>query len=556
LNHGTLISGTAYDTGKVGQAFNLDGVNDRVQVADSESLKLTASMTIEAWVKADALPVQQGEIFFRGDDRGGQDPYSLSLQSNGSLRWEVVSLTDAMNISTPMQLGELVHVAATLDDASGAMRLYVNGVQAAQTITTVRPFRDLDPGSNPGIGIGNHGGYPNTPHNFPWDGLIDELSVYNRALTAAEIAGIYNAGSDGKIKSPIYFTADTPSVAEGPDGTTTSAVFTIQRVGSTAGQATVNWSTTNGTATAGVDYVATSGQEIFQDGEAQKTVTVTVNGDNVSEPNETIELVLSTSTPGYGVGGGQATILDDDPGIAIGDATVAEGAPSTFLGEFVSAFSGGLARTGNAIFGPDGHLYVASRDNDSVLRYDGQSGDFLDVVVPSGAEGLDHPWFLAFGPDDKLYVAGLWSENIVRYDPASGVVDTFIPSGGALHAPKGMVFDADGNLYVANSDLGTTDTSLGQDQVLKFAGPGGGPLGEPAGTLLSVFIAPGSGGLDNPNHLAFRGGHLYVTNTRAATASIDTTPLPARSWMCLFRPGAADWTCRTISSSGPTATCM
>ncbi|MSR60203.1 MAG: LamG domain-containing protein, partial [Planctomycetaceae bacterium] len=182
-NNGALINGATYSAGQMGQAFSFDGVNDRVQVADSASLKLTASMSIEGWVKADSVPVpgQQGEILFRGDDRGGLDPYSLSVQSSGGLRFEVVSLSAAVSVSTPMPLGQFVHIAATLDDASGAMSLYLNGVLMSQTTTTVRPFGDLDPASNPSIGIGNHGGYPTSPHNFPFAALIDELKVYDQA---------------------------------------------------------------------------------------------------------------------------------------------------------------------------------------------------------------------------------------------------------------------------------------------------------------------------------------------------------------------------------------
>src|SRR5205823_976257 len=147
-------------------------------------------------------------------------------------------------------------------------KLYINGSLADQAVTTVRPFRDLDPVSNPGIGIGNTGAYPTTPYNYPFNGLIDELSVYNRALTAGEVQGIYSAGADGKIKSPNYFAADYPSVLEGPAATTTPVTYTIRRVGSLAGQAVVNWTTADGTATAGSDYVAASGQIVFQDGES------------------------------------------------------------------------------------------------------------------------------------------------------------------------------------------------------------------------------------------------------------------------------------------------
>ena len=103
-------------------------------------------------------------------------------------------------------------MAATLDDATGAMKLYMNGELVAQTVTTVRPFGDLDPASNPGVGIGNHGGYPTTPHNFPFDGLIDELSVYNRALTAGEIQGIYKPAATARSRARTTSSA-TPSVS-------------------------------------------------------------------------------------------------------------------------------------------------------------------------------------------------------------------------------------------------------------------------------------------------------------------------------------------------------
>ena len=90
-------------------------------------------------------------------------------------------------------------------------------------------------------------------------------------------------------------------MTEGPSGTTTTATFTIKRVGSLAGQAVVNWATADNTASAGSDYVAASGQVVFQDGESQKTVQVTVKGDDVPEPDESFWLNLSTTASGYAV---------------------------------------------------------------------------------------------------------------------------------------------------------------------------------------------------------------------------------------------------------------
>jgi len=105
------------------------------------------------------------------------------------------------------------------------------------------------------------------------------------------------------------------------------ATFTLKRVGNLSGQVTVNWTTGNNAAAAGSNYVASSGQVVFQDGEAQKTVTVTVNGDSAAESNETFQLLLSTTPPGYAVGVGQAIIVDDDVGISVDDATATEGEP-------------------------------------------------------------------------------------------------------------------------------------------------------------------------------------------------------------------------------------
>lgn len=312
LNNATLMNGATFAPGEVGQAFQFDGVDDVAQVTDSDSLKLTGSMTIEAWVRVDAYPqsvVGHGEIFFRGDDRTGLDPYSLSIEPDGSVQFQIQSLTAVAQVRAAIPLGQFMHVAATLDDASGVMRLYINGELQAQTETTVRPFGDLDPASNPGVGIGNNGGFPGTTQNRPFDGLIDELTIYNRALSPDEVQRIYAAGSDGKIKSTNYFASDFPTATEGPGSV---VIFTITRAGDLSGEAIVNWSTADGTAKAGTDYVLASGQLVFADGESQKTVEITLIDDSTPEPSRTFGLVLSTPTPGYEAADGQATILDDD----------------------------------------------------------------------------------------------------------------------------------------------------------------------------------------------------------------------------------------------------
>jgi outer membrane protein assembly factor BamB len=505
LNNATLYSGTKYAAGIVGQAFSFDGVNDRAQVADADSLKFTASMSIEGWIKVNGFPsgtngVVHGEILFRGDDRGGLDPYSLSVEPNGTLNFLITPDNGpGVNLSAPIATGQWIHVAATLDDATGAMQLYENGALVAHLVTTARAFRDLDPGSNPSIGIGNHGGYPSTPHNLPFNGLIDELTVYDRALTSGEILGIYKAGSSGKVLSPLV--VDFPSAVEGAIGMTTPITFTLTRTGSLSGPLTVNWTTADDTATAGSDYIAASGTVTFAAGQATQTVQVTANGDNTPEPDETFKLILmpAGSTPIMSLG----TILNDDAGISVNNVAVTEGNTHfASLGALVDqAGNGGLSLATGMVFGPDGNLYVGSFNSSEVLRYNATTGAFLGAFVTAGSGGLQGPAVdgLIFRGDGKLYVGSRNGNSVLRYDATTGAfLDTFVTANsGGLSTVKGMVFGPDGNLYVS---------SAGTNQVLRYDGTTGAFLGD--------FVASGSGGLSNPRYLTFRpDGDLYVSSS-------------------------------------------
>jgi hypothetical protein len=188
-NTGVLTGAASFGAGAVGQAFKFGGVTDSVRLADSLSLTITRSLTISAYVYVNAFPAStsaQGCIVFRGDQRPGFDPYVLSVQPSGLLTFHVATIVNGVDsgidLTAGIASGQWVAVTATLDDATGVMSLYENGFLVNRTVTPVRPFATLDPGQNPGVGIGNHSGQPMSTQHQPFNGLIDEVKIYNTVV--------------------------------------------------------------------------------------------------------------------------------------------------------------------------------------------------------------------------------------------------------------------------------------------------------------------------------------------------------------------------------------
>jgi hypothetical protein len=188
-----------YAAGVAGQAFACDpdnypyGTYAGIQVPDSPAYALTNALSIEGWIRPRGNSYC---IFWRGDNRPGLDPYLLGMWGNNQIKFQICDQAgNTVTVGTTLNYNQWVHVAATLDGSTGTMSIYTNGVLADQTLTSIRPFGDLIPGDSPGVGIGNlnDGG-----NNFPFIGDIDEISLYNRALSAAEVQAIYIAGSAGK----------------------------------------------------------------------------------------------------------------------------------------------------------------------------------------------------------------------------------------------------------------------------------------------------------------------------------------------------------------------
>ena len=133
-------------------------------------------------------------------------------------------------------------------------------------------------------------------------------------LTAAEIEAFlepFNTTMPMLIPGTLAFSESTYSV----DETGVNAIITVTRTGGSDGAVSVNYTTSDGTATAGTDYTTASGVLDFADGETSKTFAIPIIDDPSVEGNETVNLSLSNPTGGASLGTDSATltIVDNDP---------------------------------------------------------------------------------------------------------------------------------------------------------------------------------------------------------------------------------------------------
>ncbi|HLA71165.1 MAG TPA: Ig-like domain-containing protein [Steroidobacteraceae bacterium] len=272
-NNGTLVSGTAWSTtAKFGAAASFDGTNDRIDVADSNTLDLTAGMTLEAWVRPTANSSYRTIVL---KEVPGELAYSLyaadsdhGARSSGWIR--VANVSRFADGTSNLPLNVYSHIAVTFNGA--ALVFYVNGVQTRSTAvagniqTTSLPLR-----------IGG-----NTIWGEFFQGQIDEVRVYNRALLQSEI--------QADMVTPI---------SGAPDTAAPTVSLTAPSNGATlSGTATLSANAADNVGVAGVQF--------------------RVDGANVGAEDATSPFSIQWNTSGAGNGSHQITAVARD---SVGNTT-------------------------------------------------------------------------------------------------------------------------------------------------------------------------------------------------------------------------------------------
>lgn len=223
-NHnGTIVGPVTFGAGEVGQSF---AFNSQLGYIDTGAIVLPETFTIDAWIN----PANVNSVQFI---MAGNQSYQFALNNDAlSLSVENAenSFTSYITPNGVIGANTWQHVAATYDGNAAAgqrIKLYVNG----QLISSPSIIQDdgggLTTPATTYIGI-----YPDGQH-FNFSGSIDEVEVFNRALTANEIAELYNAGGTGKCvpattpsPTPTPTPTPTPSPTPTPTPTATPTVTT------------------------------------------------------------------------------------------------------------------------------------------------------------------------------------------------------------------------------------------------------------------------------------------------------------------------------------------
>ncbi|HPP16893.1 MAG TPA: prepilin-type N-terminal cleavage/methylation domain-containing protein [Candidatus Paceibacterota bacterium] len=179
-SNGTLMSGPTWTNGQVGGALSFDGSDDYVDINHNSTL-MPLSITVEGWIKFN--PTETGSWMLIDKGAGGNaGVYYLYSDNLSGCRWTIYGPTGTRyDAAYSMNFipNNWYHLVGTFNASSSAMNLYINGELKSTTNNAVL-------GSNTSnVFLGRY------VAGYYLDGLIDEVRIYNRALSAEEIKRHY-----------------------------------------------------------------------------------------------------------------------------------------------------------------------------------------------------------------------------------------------------------------------------------------------------------------------------------------------------------------------------
>ena len=197
-NNGTLVGNATYDAGVSGQAISLNGVDGYVEIADDPSLDLDTALTLAAWVNLRDLDTyyfiaHKGPSGTAGDNYPGNFAFRISPAGILQLLHQTSEgqTFSTYNSNAAIAAGQWCHVAGTLTKGE-SVQFYINGRHAGSAVqeTEFGLVNDIS------VKIGGR-----TDNYSFFNGAIDDVRLYNRVLSQAELAWL--AGITDPMHKPF-----------------------------------------------------------------------------------------------------------------------------------------------------------------------------------------------------------------------------------------------------------------------------------------------------------------------------------------------------------------
>ena len=224
-NSGT-VSGAAWDTGgHNGGCLSFNGLSDHVLVSNSASLNITGQITIASWVLADTGTPDR-PIVEHGPSSGYIPTSFCFLRAFFNLWYGGGGGIDSFASMPGGDVGTWTHVAIVYDGT--AWRLYRNGVQIDVNTNSQGATHDLTGRWTLGASVGLGAPDADIPGTY-FDGKLDEIRIYSRGLTAADISALHlYTGSSGSSSSLVgHWKLDETSGTTAADSSTYSNDGTV-----------------------------------------------------------------------------------------------------------------------------------------------------------------------------------------------------------------------------------------------------------------------------------------------------------------------------------------
>ncbi|MBI2195992.1 LamG domain-containing protein [Candidatus Daviesbacteria bacterium] len=192
-NNGTANGTTVVADGKIGRARNFDGFDDSIGVPDNSSLEGMSRLTVSVWIKPSTV-AGLGYIITKAIigaiPESKDSPYNIVRRSSAvDVTIGNGSTSRGITGRTSLSTGRFYHLVMTYDGTT--LKLYVNGTEDGSIPANIGALT----ANAVGLSMGKSDSAFYGAGIYPFGGIMDEVGIWNRALTREEISRLYNGGN-------------------------------------------------------------------------------------------------------------------------------------------------------------------------------------------------------------------------------------------------------------------------------------------------------------------------------------------------------------------------